>query len=105
MRDSTDAGSAATSTAGTKRPRTLSQKRLVAKIVDHHLHHRASVRRLIPSTADSLVTAAFEGPRTSADASTTTAPTYTLRPRKRTDGGVHRRRQPSAAQQKLVRTS
>jgi hypothetical protein len=46
----------------------------------------------------------FDGPCTSADASTTTAPRYTLSPRKRTDGGVHRRRQPSAAQQKLART-
>lgn len=46
-RDSSDAGIAASSTAGTMRPRRLVQNRLVANIVDHHRRHRTSVRRLI----------------------------------------------------------
>ncbi len=75
IRDSTDAGSIATSTVGMKRPRTLSQNRLVANVVDLHRHHLASVRRVIPIAADSFVTDLFVGPRTSADASTTMAPT------------------------------
>ena len=72
--DSSDDGMAASSTAGMKRPRRLVQNRLVTNIVDHHRHHRASVRRLMPSSADSFVTDVFEGPRWSAAASTTTAP-------------------------------
>lgn len=45
------------------------------------------------------------GPWRSAVARTTTAPRYTLRPRKRTEGGVWRVRHPSTAQQKLWRRS
>jgi hypothetical protein len=59
----------------------------------------ATVAREISGNANSLVTGLFVGPRASAEASTTTAPKHTLRPRKRTDVGVRRRRQPSAAQQ------
>ena len=72
--DSSVDGIPASSTAGMKRPRRLVQNRLVANIVDHHRHHRASVRRLMPSSDDSFVADVFEGPRWSAAASTTTAP-------------------------------
>jgi hypothetical protein len=40
-----------------------------------------------------------------AETSTTTIPTKTLRPRKRTEGGVVRFRHPSREQQKLYRLS
>jgi len=62
IRDSSDAGIAASSTAGTNRPRRLVQNRLVANSVDHHRRHRTSVRRVIPSSDDNPVTDFFDGP-------------------------------------------
>ena len=41
------------------------------------------------------------GPCIMAETNTTTMPTYTLRPKKRTEGGVLRLRHPSREQQKL----
>jgi len=81
------------------------QNALCTNVVAHHCRHRASVCSLTPSSARSRLARHGVTPCCIAVASTTTAPKYTRRPKKRSDAGVCRLRHVRTAQQKLNRHS
>lgn len=89
---------------GVNRARAIFQKALCTKWCCHHSRQCSSVRRSIfrPRASRKSCTRLAVIPCRMAETRTTTNPTYTLRPRKRTDGGVRRLRQ--SAQQKLSRS-
>ena len=100
-RSSRDRGRSARVGAGTMRPAITAKRLVEGKLFRHHALHRRAVRAGTP------VSPASARPRI-ASATTlamiTTAPTYTRRPRNRTDGGVARRRHPRRPQQSPIRS-
>src|SRR5574341_1331948 len=96
-----DPGMARTGTA--KRPRAASHTRLVTNIARQKRHQRLTVRTLTAKVSHSRFSRSGVGPSRKTGRSNTSTPQNTLRPRKRRDGGVIRRRHPSVAQQKLNR--
>ena len=100
-----DSGSSDSSTRGMNRARALFQNALSTKFSSHQARQRSKVRSLSPNSLRNRSTRLRFNPCIMALSNTTTAPTYTLRPRNRTLGGVLRLRQFSRAQQKLRRVS
>ena len=88
-----------------KRPWAPRQNGLATNVSRHHTRQRLSVRTFTPSHSRSGAARVAVMPPSRAVTKTTTAPRDTRRPRYRTDGGVVRRRHPSAAQQKLKRVA
>src|SRR5271166_3098208 len=87
------------------RPNRILQNGVAVNVSRHHLRQRAIVRRSTDTTWLKRSSRASLTPCCRMAISTTMVATYTLRPRKRSDGGVARERQPSTAQQKLKRWS
>src|SRR5271166_1154191 len=99
------AGSCVPSSGGMKPARAILQNGVAVNVSCHHLRQRAIVRRSTDTTWLKRSSRASLTPCCRMVISTTMVATYTLRPRKRSDGGVARERQPSTAQQKLKRWS
>ncbi len=83
-----------------KRPRASRQNEVEGNVLRQNERQQYKVRKDTPVWADTLENQAWIRPRQQ-EASTTTRPTYTLRPRKRRDSLVLRRLH--LAQQKLNR--
>ncbi len=83
-----------------KRPRASHQNEVEGNVLRQNERQRCKVRKDTPMLADILENQAWMRPWQQ-QAKTTTRPTYTLRPRNRTDSLVLRRRH--LAQQKLKR--
>jgi len=85
-----DAGNSVTSTGVAKNPFASSQNDPRANAVSHHAIQRFTVRAGTPSMGRLRHRRPAAATRPAMLATTTTAPTYTLRPRNLTDGGVAR---------------
>src|SRR5450432_3831000 len=102
-RASSETGSRPRSGAGTSRADSSMNGLLVVNGPCHQRSQRRVVRAGTPVARTEALTAIIV--MAIALATTTTAPTYTRRPRKRTEGGMARRRHPSRPQQRLKRRS
>lgn len=98
-----DKGSVTISMTGKRRAQASFQNTVCGMRSRQKTCHRAMVRRSAPTSFDNSWTRRGVGPCCMAAIRTTTAERYTLRPRKRTDGGVILFRHPSRSQQKLKR--
>ena len=96
-------GTISSSSLGMNRALAPFQNPLSTKFSNHQIRQRSSVRPSIPSSCLNRSTRFGFSPCIMALTSTTTTPAYTLRPRKRTLGGVFRFRHPTFAQLKLRR--
>jgi hypothetical protein len=94
-----DHGSALRETAGTIRDDTATNTLVDVNGPRHQRSQRRVVRAAMP--VDRRAALAVRLIIATMLATITTAPTYTRRPRNRTDGGVARRRHPSRPQQRL----
>jgi len=102
-RESSEAGSSDSCTGVEKKAFASVQNALSAKTACHHPSHRRTVRLGAPCTPATVAHSPQGFARPAALATTTITEMYTLRPKKRSDGGVARRRQPSRRQHKLSR--
>src|SRR5580704_6353397 len=87
------------------RARAIRQNGVAVNASRHQWRQRAIVWRSTLATSESRAKRASVAPCFRMAISTTIAATWTRRPRKRSDAGVSRPRQPSTAQQKLKRWS
>jgi hypothetical protein len=100
-RASSDAGSSSSEGGGTMRAQHSRQSASATNTVRHHVLQRRTVRTGTPVASRSALARAVTS--AIALARITTISAYTRRPKKRTDGGVARRLQPSWAQHRLSR--
>jgi hypothetical protein len=100
-RSNNDVGSHRRSGGGTIRADSSTNGRLVVNEPRHQRSHLRVVRDGTPVARTAALAAMLVS--ATAAATITTAPTYTRRPKNRTDGGVARRRHPSLPQQRLKR--
>ena len=84
---SREAGISAISTGVAKNALASSQNGPSAKTVCHHVNHRRTVRAGTPSIGGPRRRVSAAAARPATLATITSAPTYTLRPRNRTEGG------------------
>src|SRR5262249_26904229 len=96
-------GSPRSSRGGMNRARALFQKVSLGNSSFHHVCQRARVLRETSKSPLSSLKPMGVGPWRMAVRRMTITFRYTFGPRKRTEGGVPRRRQPSALQEKLNR--
>src|SRR5262245_54451590 len=96
-----DAGNNERAGAGTRWDASSANTAVLVNGPRHHPSHRRSVRGAIPVARRAAAAPVTVSATTLAP--TRATPTYTLRPRNRTDGGVERFRHPSRPQQRLKR--
>src|SRR5208282_2843238 len=96
-----EVGNALREKDGTSRADSSTNAALVVNGPRHQRRQRRVVRAATPVVRSAA--AALAAARATTLARITTAPTYTRRPRKRNDGGMARRRQPSRPQHRLKR--
>jgi hypothetical protein len=101
------AASLAAPTLATKRTlaRAICQNGIAVNALRHHVRHRSTVLRSTWMSAMNRRMRACVAPSRSIAIRIIVAARYTLRPRKRSDGGVLRLRQPCRAQHRLNRKS
>ncbi|MBM3332806.1 hypothetical protein FJY68_13330 [candidate division WOR-3 bacterium] len=100
---SSDVGIECSATGRRKNPRAVVHHRVRGTTDCHHCRQRVTVRALTPVSCRIRESRSGVGPWRSIVTRTTAAAAKTLRPRKRTDGGVVLRRHPFRLQQKLAR--
>ena len=88
-----------------KLARAICQKGVAVNASRHHVRHRSTVLRSTLMSAVSRRMRACVAPSRRIAIRMIVAARYTLRPRKRSDGGVLRLRQPCRAQHRLSRKS
>jgi hypothetical protein len=104
-RSSSAPGNRVSSAGGMKLARAICQKGVAVKASRHHVRHRSTVGRSTWMSAVSRRMRDAVAPSRRIAITTIVAARYTLRPRKRNDGGVLRLRQPCRAQHRLSRKS
>ena len=104
-RSSIAAGNPSSSTGGMKLARAICQKGIAVKAPRHHVRHRSTVLRPTWMSAVSRRMRDAVAPSRRIETRTIAAARYTLGPRKRSDCGVLRLRQPCRAQHRLNRKS